>query len=161
LLINSGVFCLSDVVQTIINRSDTKSVKANVSLAGNVPDPPIYSIGDEEKLAWVLLQLVDNAVKFTPAGGRVTFSLTPNSKRSRVLIAVKDTGIGIPFNRMPELFQPFHQLDSSSTRRYGGTGLGLALVRQILEAHGEQIKVESAIGQGSTFSFELPIAAHP
>ena len=161
LLINSSVFCLSDVAQTIINRSDAKSVKANVSLAGNVPGPPIYSIGDEEKLAWVLLQLVDNAVKFTPAGGRVTLSLTPNSERSRVLITVKDTGIGIPFDRMPELFQPFHQLDGSSTRRYGGTGLGLALVRQILEAHGEQVKVESAIGQGSTFSFELPIAAHP
>ncbi len=161
LLINSGVFCLSDVAQTIINRSDAKSVKANVSLAGNVPDPRIYSIGDEEKLAWVLLQLVDNAVKFTPAGGRVTLSLTPNSERARVLIAVKDTGIGIPSDRMPELFQPFHQLDGSSTRHYGGTGLGLALVRQILEAHGEQVKVESAIGQGSTFSFELPIAAHP
>ncbi|MEK7784509.1 MAG: ATP-binding protein [Chloroflexota bacterium] len=118
-------------------------------------------MGDEEKLAWVLLQLVDNAVKFTPAGGRVTLSLTPNPERARVLIAVKDTGIGIPFDRMPELFQPFHQLDGSSTRRYGGTGLGLALVRQILEAHGEQVKVESLIGHGSTFSFELPIIAHP
>lgn len=161
LLINSGVFCLSDVAQTIINRSDAKSVKASVSLASNVPDPLIYSVGDEEKLAWVLLQLVDNAVKFTPAGGRVTLSLTPNSERARVLIAVKDSGIGIPFDRMPELFQPFHQLDGSPTRRYGGTGLGLALVRQILEAHGEQVKVESAIGQGSKFSFELPIVAHP
>lgn len=161
LLINSGVFCLSDVAQTIINRSDAKSVKANVSLVSNVPDPPIYTIGDEEKLAWVLLQLVDNAVKFTPAGGRITLSLTPNAERARVLVAVKDTGIGIPFDRMPELFQPFHQLDGSSTRRYGGTGLGLALVRQILEAHEEQVKVESLIGHGSTFSFELPIVAHP
>ncbi len=161
LLINFGVFCLSDVAQTIINRSDAKSVKANVSLVSNVPDPPIYSVGDEEKLAWVLLQLVDNAVKFTPTGGRITLSLTPNPENARVLVAVKDTGIGIPFDRMPELFQPFHQLDGSSTRRYGGTGLGLALVRQILEAHGEQVKVESLLGHGSTFSFELPITAHP
>jgi len=157
LVINSAMFCLSDVVQTILNRSDAKAVKANVSLASQTPASPVFSHGDEEKLAWVLLQLVDNAVKFTPAGGSVLVTLTPNADHSRVLIAVKDSGIGIPFERVPELFQPFHQLDGSSTRRYGGTGLGLALVNQIVESHGEHVNVEGSIGKGSTFSFTLPI----
>ena len=161
LIINSSTFCLSDIVQTILNRSDAKAVKANVSLASQAPASPVYSHGDEEKLAWVLLQLVDNAVKFTPRGGSVLITLTPNADRSRVTVAVKDTGIGIPFERMPELFQPFHQLDGSSTRRYGGTGLGLALVHQIIESHGEKVNVESVIGKGSTFSFEMPMTKRP
>ncbi|MBI3242147.1 MAG: hypothetical protein HYZ49_07630 [Chloroflexi bacterium] len=161
LVINSAVFCLSDVVHTILNRSDAKATKANVSLASQVPASPVYSSGDEEKLAWVLLQLVDNAVKFTPAGGSVLVTLTTNADQSRVMVAVKDSGIGIPFERMPELFQPFHQLDGSSTRRYGGTGLGLALVHQIIESHDEKVNVESNIGKGSMFSFELPMMKRP
>jgi signal transduction histidine kinase len=72
-------------------------------------------------------------------------------------IAVRDTGIGIPADRLEEIFEPFHQLDGSPTRRYGGTGLGLTLVRQILDAHGASIKVESAEHQGSTFHFSLPL----
>jgi signal transduction histidine kinase len=72
-----------------------------------------------------------------------------------VCLAVSDTGIGIPEDRLPELFEPFHQLDGSSTRRYGGTGLGLSLVRQIIEAHGSSIHVQSTVGKGTRFEFEV------
>jgi signal transduction histidine kinase len=70
-------------------------------------------------------------------------------------VSVRDTGVGIPHNRLGEIFEPFHQLDGSSTRRYGGTGLGLSLVRQIVEAHGSLLDVKSIEGKGTTFKFPL------
>jgi signal transduction histidine kinase len=74
---------------------------------------------------------------------------------------VIDTGIGMPNERIPEIFEPFHQLDSSATRHYSGTGLGLTMVRRIIEAHGSQIKVDSAVGKGSRFEFTLPSYFQP
>jgi len=86
----------------------------------------------------------------------VVVSVTQGNHRVRV--AVRDTGIGIPSERIHELFEPFHQLDGSSTRHHGGAGLGLALVKQIVEAHGSTVKVQSFPSLGSTFSFDLPVA---
>ena len=138
----------------VVKKSLDKAKKHEVILAVQAPMdlPPAYA--DEEKLHWVLLQLVDNAIKFTPAGGRVTLSAAPEGRR--ILFAVRDTGIGIPPSRQGELFEVFQQLDGSATRQYGGTGLGLALVRRIVEAHGAEMAVESQEGQGSVFSFSLP-----
>ncbi len=114
--------------------------------------------GDSEKMIWVLNQLLDNAVKFTPSGGRVVASLKEESS-NLVMVTVTDTGIGIPPNRLQEIFEPFHQLDASSTRRAGGTGLGLSLVRQIIEAHGSLLDVISVEGRGTTFKFPLLVAS--
>ena len=86
----------------------------------------------------------------------MTLSVEVRDRRLR--LAVKDTGIGIPADRIEELFEPFHQLDGSDIRRYGGMGLGLALVRRIVEAHQSRIEVQSEVGRGSTFAFELPLA---
>jgi len=72
-----------------------------------------------------------------------------------VMVSITDTGIGIPANRLNEIFEPFHQLDGSATRRAGGTGLGLSLVRQIVEAHGSLLDVQSVEGKGTTFKFPL------
>ena len=80
---------------------------------------------------------------------------------SLVTVGVTDTGIGIAPERIHEIYEPFHQLDSSDTRRYGGVGLGLALVRRILEAHGSSIKVQSEIGKGSHFEFSLSVVNEP
>jgi len=109
---------------------------------------------DPQKIAWVLNQLVDNAVKFTPADGHVVVSVHKEAE-NLIMVSVTDTGIGIPANRMEEIFEPFHQLDGSSTRHFGGTGLGLALIRQIVEAHGSMLDVKSAEGRGTTFRFPL------
>ena len=76
-----------------------------------------------------------------------------------IVVSVTDTGIGIPPNQINDIFEPFHQLDGSATRRYGGTGLGLSLVRQIVEAHGSMIEVQSTQGRGSTFKFPLLVVA--
>jgi signal transduction histidine kinase len=103
-------------------------------------------------------QLLDNAIKFTPAGGLIKIETTP--VQQNVMVKVTDTGIGIPDNRIDEIFEPFHQLDGSSTRHYGGTGLGLALARSIVDAHGSKIQVESYVGQGSSFSFALPAVSN-
>jgi signal transduction histidine kinase len=111
---------------------------------------------DPSKIRWVVGQLLDNAVKFTPEGGRIGVRISP--AKDRVKVAVSDTGIGISEAHLQEIFEPFHQLDGSSTRRYGGTGLGLSLAQQIIQAHGALIKVDSHPGKGSRFEFSLPIA---
>jgi len=80
-----------------------------------------------------------------------------SQKSPYLMLEVSDTGIGIPSDRLEEIFEPFHQLDGSATRRYGGTGLGLALCRQILVAHGSSIEVRSEAGCGAVFRFQLPI----
>jgi signal transduction histidine kinase len=118
--------------------------------------PPVQA--DSQKIAWVLHQLVDNGVKFTPSEGRVVVSVKREGD-NLVIISVADTGIGIPISRLEDIFEPFHQLDSSATRRYGGTGLGLSLVRQIIEAHGSMLEVQSLEGHGSIFKFPLLAAA--
>jgi len=108
---------------------------------------------DKEKITWVVSHLLDNALKFTPAGG--TVKLDVSQSNNFVKITVSDTGIGIPVERMAEIFELFHQLDSSPTRRYSGTGMGLALSQQILMLHGSTMTVESKVGKGSQFTFML------
>jgi signal transduction histidine kinase len=145
---------LNKVASEVITYSRPKANDRNVTLNFDIrPDIPFVQ-ADEEKISWAILQLVDNAIKFTSSGGRVTLSIPPESD-TLVTVSVADTGIGIPPNRIEENFEPFHQLDASATRHYGGTGLGFALVKEIIGAHGSMIEVHSEEGKGSTFSFPL------
>jgi signal transduction histidine kinase len=113
--------------------------------------------GDAGRIAQVLENLVTNAVKFTPAGGEIRVRVRRRGEEE-VEVAVADRGIGIPAAAQPRIFDRFYQVDGSSTRAYGGMGLGLAIVREILDAHGRDIQVESEEGQGTTFRFSLPCA---
>jgi signal transduction histidine kinase len=113
--------------------------------------------GDPEAIAQVLENLVTNAVKFSPPGGEIRVRLTRQGEQAEV--AVADRGIGIPAAALADIFERFYQVDGSSTRAYGGMGLGLAIVREILAAHQREIEVESEPGRGSTFRFTLPFAA--
>jgi signal transduction histidine kinase len=135
-------------------KADPRGVEVQVIAEDKTP--PVQ--GDAEKISWVLNQLLDNAVKFTPAGGSVLIRLEKEEGANLVMVSVSDPGIGIPADRLKEIFEPFHQLDGSSTRQSGGTGLGLALVRQIIEAHGSLLSVTSVEGQGSTFRFPLLVS---
>jgi len=148
-----------ELADQAVGRSRAKADKAGVSLLLSLPAqlPTVHA--DREKIGWVLYQLVDNGIKFTPSGGSVEVAAT--NARDLVTFSVRDTGIGIPPERLEEIFEPFHQLDGSPTRRYGGTGLGLALVKMILAAHGAQLQVESGEGTGTHFHFSLPAAASP
>lgn len=132
--------------------ADTARAKGVDLVCTMVPGAEVVQ-ADSEKLLWVLLQLVDNALKFTPSGGRVDVLAAPTG--NRVLFRVADTGIGISSDEIPLVFEEFRQLDGSSTRRYGGTGLGLALAHRIIEAHGAHFRVESEVGRGSAFEFTL------
>jgi signal transduction histidine kinase len=102
----------------------------------------------------VLDNLIGNALKFTPPGGLIEVSVEDAGDYERVL--VRDTGIGIPSDKLEKIFEPFYQIDGSTTRRFGGAGLGLAIVKQIVEAHGGQVGVTSELGKGSTFFFTVP-----
>jgi signal transduction histidine kinase len=143
-------------VNGVTAKARDQGVELRLELKKNVP----LVHGDPEKILWVLNQLLDNAVKFTRSGGYVTLALNEEST-NLVMVSVTDTGIGIPAQRLKEIFEPFHQLDGSATRRAGGTGLGLTLVRQIVEAHGSVLDVSSVEGRGSTFKFPLLVAAEP
>ncbi|NWG05324.1 MAG: hypothetical protein HXY35_01420 [Chloroflexi bacterium] len=131
-----------------------KATERDVNLYAVVDEDVPFVQADSQKIAWVLGQLVDNGIKFTPANGSVVVSVTREGE-NLVIVSVTDTGIGIPSSKLEDIFEPFHQLDSSPTRRYGGTGLGLSLVRQIIEAHGSMLEVQSTEGRGSTFKFPL------
>lgn len=113
---------------------------------------------DRGRVRQVLLNLLSNAIKFTPDGGRITVAAAPVNGGAEARIAVTDTGIGIAAEDQPKLFQEFSQLDASASRKYEGTGLGLALSRRLIELHGGAIGVESEMGKGSTFWFTLPQA---
>lgn len=140
-------------IVVITQRADERSVTVRAEVDDDIPSVQ----ADAQKIVWILSQLLENAVKFTPSGGHVVLTVKRESEKL-VSVSVTDTGIGIPADRMQEIFEPFHQLDGSSTRRYGGTGLGLSLVRQIIEAHGSMIDVQSTGGRGTTFKFLLLIA---
>lgn len=120
---------------------------------------PTFVIGDTTRLRQVLINLVGNAIKFTEKGEIVIHvqSLGETGDRMRLQYSVKDTGIGIPPDRIERLFKPFSQVDSSTTRRYGGTGLGLAICSRLVEAMGGKIWVESTVGQGSVFHFTISV----
>jgi len=113
---------------------------------------------DGKRIAQVLDNLLTNALKFTPDGGRVEVRLRKEGRE--VVTEVADSGIGIPRDEQQRIFERFYQVESSSTRKFGGIGLGLAIVRQILDAHGTAVELDSEPGKGSTFRFRLPVADH-
>lgn len=137
-------------VKSSLGKATERSVNLQAVIDENVP----FVQADSQKTAWVLHQLIDNGIKFTASGGSVSVGIKREGE-NLVVVSVTDTGIGIPASHLNDIFEPFHQLDGSSTRRYGGTGLGLSLVRQIVEAHGSMLDVHSVEGHGSTFKFPL------
>ena len=114
---------------------------------------------DERRIRQVLINLLNNAVKFTPEGGTITLDVShvaTTAEISYLRFAVIDTGIGISAENIQKLFQPFIQIDSALNRQYVGTGLGLALVKRIVELHGGKVGLTSEVGVGSCFSVEIP-----
>ncbi len=128
--------------------------KAGLDLRVNVPPHLPLLITNAEQMRIVVRNLLDNAIKYTPGGGRVTLSAWADN--GRVQIAVADTGVGIPAEALPHIFERFYRLDKARSRQQGGAGLGLALVRSIVEAQGGQVEVKSQPGVGSVFTLSLP-----
>jgi signal transduction histidine kinase len=128
--------------------------KKEISLHWNIPSSLPIVRTDGEKLKHVLQNLINNAIKFTENG-----SVTVSTKYASTAIEfkVKDTGIGMPQDMLPSIFQMFRQLDSSSTRSYGGSGVGLYIVKKFVDLLDGKIEVESVLGEGSTFTVTLPL----
>jgi len=150
---------LADLFSNVAARVEKFATSRGVTIRIADPDGSPQIFVDREKLAWVLHQLLDNAIKFTPPNGG-TVILAAKVAANMASISVTDNGIGMAPGQIDEIFEPFHQLDGSATRQQGGTGLGLALVKKIVEAHGATIQVQSQPGKGSRFEFSLPVNQH-
>jgi signal transduction histidine kinase len=146
---------LLDVFMEVVPPAEQKCRQKGLRCKTKIPQNLPLVSADRQKLTWILMHLIDNAVKFTNDGG---IHIGAEMDTGSVKLYVVDTGIGIEKERIEEIFEPFHQLDGSSTRNYGGTGLGLAMVRQVVEGHGSRVLVRSEKGKGSYFAFSLPIA---
>ncbi len=151
-------FDLAACVEETVELFAPVAANRGIDLAYRVdPTLPAWIESDPTRLRQIMANLINNAVKFTPAGS-VSIEFLPDPTRPRTLLAqVRDTGIGIPRERADRLFKPFSQVDSSTTRKYGGTGLGLAICHRLTQLMGGDIKVASAPGEGSVFSFTLPL----
>jgi signal transduction histidine kinase len=157
--LNPGEFEVREAVTAAVELVRERAEKGGLSLSLSVDERvPDRARGDAARLRQVLVNLVDNAVKFTPHGGvTVAVNVSPASSPDacRLRFEVRDSGIGIAAAEQERLFQPFVQLDDGASRRYEGVGLGLAISREIVERMGGRIGVESALGQGSRFWFEV------
>ena len=153
--------CVRDTLELLAHRADEQGLALTASVADDVP---AQVLGDGDRLRQVLINLVNNGIKFTERGSvAVGVDLQPASGEEdgtfQLHFAVTDTGIGIAPERMHQLFQSFSQLDVSTTRRYGGTGLGLAISRRLTELMGGRLWVESTPSRGSTFHFTITVTA--
>jgi signal transduction histidine kinase len=146
---------LRDVMESIIPMAAAGEIDLEVS-----PVPPVHLSGDARRLEQVFLNLLGNALKFTPGGGRVAVKVAAGP--DAVEVRISDTGPGIDPEFLPHIFEAFRQADAVSARRYGGAGLGLSIAKELVDAHHGQIAAESAgIGRGATFIVTLPIARPP
>ena len=149
---------LRDCLETAVSISGHSAAAKGLDLMLEIePGTPEAMLGDSTRLRQVVTNLLSNAVKFT-AQGEVLVTLSLQADQ-RLRFAVRDTGMGIPADKLDRLFKSFSQVDNSITRNFGGTGLGLAISQRLVELMGGRIGVESTPGQGSTFSFEIPYAA--
>jgi signal transduction histidine kinase len=147
-------YSMPDVVQTVYTSVQSLAAEKNLALKVTVSPDLEPGKGDEQRIVQVFLNLVGNAIKFTDEG-EVCVEVTASN--GKFLASVSDTGPGLSGADQQQIFEEFHQADSSSTRKKGGTGLGLAISKRIVEMHGGHIWAESTPGQGSIFSFTIPI----
>ncbi len=155
-----------DVVE-MVNQSLSsirpQAQKKGVGLEVKVPTRALHVLGDRDRLKQVVTNLLTNSVKFTNKGGKVSLTLTelsqqPDLSAQGYRIIVEDTGVGIPADQFDKIFHSFYQVDSSSTREYGGAGIGLAIVKSFVEGHGGLVRLASELGHGTRFTLVLPSA---
>jgi len=152
----------SELLDQVVSELRTTASEKRIRLAVRCPGKALFH-ADRDRIAQVLTNLAANAVKFAPEGSTVTLECSEcrAGKDSVIRLKVMDEGPGIPLSDQGKLFQKFRQLDASDTRRKGGTGLGLAISKSLVEMHGGVIGVESRLGEGSCFWFELPAGQEP
>jgi signal transduction histidine kinase len=151
-----------ELINSSVSSLRPQAQKKGVVLEAKLPSRMPQVTGDRDRLRQVVTNLLTNAVKFTPKTGRVTISMSevghqPDLNAPGFRIIVEDSGVGIPADQFDKIFQSFYQVDSSSTREYGGAGLGLAIVKSFVEGHGGIVRLASEMGHGSRFTLILPV----
>jgi signal transduction histidine kinase len=145
----------ADLVNRAVEAARAQASAKGIALRADLPaDLPLVNI-DPQRIGQVLGNLLSNAFTHTPSGGEVV--VVARARASEVEISVRDTGEGIPAEHLPYIFERFYRADKSRSRLTGGTGLGLSIAKQLVEAHGGRISVKSQVGQGTTFTFTLPV----
>jgi signal transduction histidine kinase/HAMP domain-containing protein len=147
-------YSVQSLVETVVSSAGSLAQKKGIELKAAVPENLPTGRGDQRRLTQVLLNIVSNAIKFTDAG---SVQVNVGAVNGEFNIAVRDTGPGIAPEDQARIFDEFQQVDSSMTRQKGGTGLGLSIARRLVNLHGGRIEVQSALGEGSTFSIVLPV----
>ena len=143
-----------EMVALLADRAEERRIRLSTEL-----QPNVAVRGDRAQLGLLLSNLIDNALRYTPAKGTVCVRL--DATESRAVLQVADTGEGIPAAELPRIFERFYRVDKARARQTGGTGLGLAIVRHVAEAHGGTVRVDSELSRGSTFTVTLPVAGPP
>ncbi|MBV6624844.1 MAG: response regulator [Rivularia sp. (in: Bacteria)] len=146
-----GIYSLVDVVLTF---SQSLVGKKELQLINSVPNNLPLAYADEQRLEQILFNIIGNSIKFTESG---KVEVTAFEEKGKLTVTISDTGIGIPPEKHDKIFESFEQADGSTSREYGGTGLGLAVTKQLVELHGGTIWVDSEVAKGSSFSFTLPV----
>lgn len=148
-------FDIVELIRNVFDLLEIRASKKNITLTFDMEyDEPIYVMGDKEKIQQVVSNLLVNSIKYGQVDGTTEVSVE-NLIKNKVIVRVTDNGEGIAKEHLPRLFERFYRVDKSGSRKEGGSGLGLSIVKHIIEAHGEKIYVESEAGVGSEFSFTL------
>ncbi|WP_094228161.1 hybrid sensor histidine kinase/response regulator [Methanolobus psychrotolerans] len=142
-------------IEEVIKSTKMMTLKKNIMISVNIHQNVVEITADADKFKEILYNLIENAVKFTPSRGTIT--IDAEIKDEHIVVSVEDNGIGIAENDKEKIFNSFVQVDSSNTRRFGGAGLGLALVRECLKLQSGNIQLESDLGKGSKFTFRIPV----
>jgi signal transduction histidine kinase len=145
---------LLPLVREVCEQGQILAQARQVEISAEAPEKPVYVDANDPQLRRLLLLLVDNAVKYTPAGGRITVSV--GMELSGATVTVRDTGIGIPDSALPHVFERFYRVDESRNREAGGAGLGLSIAQWIAERHHARLEAESTVGHGSAFRVRFP-----
>ena len=151
-------YAVQDTVASVRATLQPLAAGKGLELIASVPDDLPLAYGDGGRIAQCLMNLAGNSLKFTKAG-RVEISVA--EKNGLLTWRVADTGIGIPPDKIESLFTEFKQTDATIASEYGGTGLGLSITKKFIEMHGGRIWIESELGKGSTFLFEIPLRVSP
>jgi len=153
--IKSAPFRVDDLVQTLVNEFGAWSKTKGITIQTNMEKPLVID-ADQDRISQVLTNLIGNALKFTPQGGMITIVGKRTGEAQKVELGVRDTGPGIAKKDFQKLFEKFSRIESPAMQGISGTGLGLTIAKEIVELHGGRIWVESQLGKGSYFAFELP-----
>lgn len=149
-------FDMESLIQSTISLVRELALKKGIRISYTLPTERVIVQGDPRRMKQAMMNLLTNAIKFTEPGGSVIVDVQPDRTEGTVDIRITDSGIGIPSDKLPFIFEAFYQLDSELSRKHEGTGLGLPIVQRIVDLHGGIVKVESTVGKGSTFTIVLP-----